>query len=190
MSAKRLALYAFGVFRAPADDPVNQGFHDRNDVNFVIAESSEGFIARSGYADEPGPDSWGEQVFPRFYVERGDGWSPSTLSLWADLAAPMAFSYAGIHAEAMRHGREWFLEPAWPPYALWWVEANHTPSWTEAVNRHEFLHDNGSSAFAFDFKRPFDEEGQPTTVDRDALRRYRRMNDARRPGTAAPDGGS
>ena len=70
-----------------------------------------------------GPQSWGEQVYPRFYVERGDGWSPSTLSLWRDLTALMAFSYSGIHAEAMRHGREWFVKPTWPGYVLWWVAA-------------------------------------------------------------------
>lgn len=180
MKSKRIALYTFGVFRAPADDAVNQGFHDRNDRNFLVAESSSGFIARSGYDDEPGPESWGEQVFPRFYVERGDGWSPSTLSLWKDLASPMAFSYAGIHAEAMRHAREWFLKPTWPPYALWWVEQDHIPTWTEAVARHEFLHDHKASAFAFDFKTPFDEDGRPTTLDREAVRQNMRLNETRR----------
>jgi hypothetical protein len=176
---KRLALYTFGIFRARASDAVNQGFHDRNDRNFEVAELSEGFIARSGYEDEPGPESWGEQVFPRFYVERGDGWSPSTLSLWKDLASPMAFSYAGIHAEALRHGREWFLKPAWPPYALWWVEGDHTPTWAEAVIRHEFLHDHNASPFAFDFKMPFDEDDRPTMIDRDAVKRNVLSNEAR-----------
>lgn len=179
MTEKRLALYTFGVFRAPADSSVNQGFHDRNDINFRIAETSEGFIARSGYEDEPGPDSWGKQVFPRFYVERGDGWSPSTLSLWKDLASPMAFSYAGIHAEALKHGKEWFLRPTWPPYVLWWVGDDHTPTWAEAVARHELLHTLGAGPSAFDFKHPFDSEGMPTTVDRDAMRRYAKMNEER-----------
>ena len=35
MKSKRLALYTFGIFRAPASDAVNQGFHDRNDRNFL-----------------------------------------------------------------------------------------------------------------------------------------------------------
>lgn len=177
MVGKRVALYTFGVFRAPADDPLNQGFHDRNDINFVIAELCEGFIARSGYDDEPGPESWGSQVFPRFYIERGDGWSPSTLSLWIDLESPMAFTYAGIHAEAMRHGREWFLKPAWPPYALWWVEGDHVPTWTEAVIRHEYFHDHEASPFAFDFKTPFDENGCPTLINREAVKRMKRLNE-------------
>lgn len=179
MKERRLALYTFGVFRAPANDAVNQGFHDQNDINFLVAETSEGFIARSGYYDEPGTVSWGEQVFPRFYVERGDGWSPSTLSLSKDLVSPMAFSYAGIHAEALRHGREWFLKPAWPPYVLWWVEGDYIPTWAEAVARHEFLHDHGVGPSAFGFKQPFDQDGQSTTIDREAFRRCVRLNEER-----------
>jgi hypothetical protein len=182
MKGKQLALYTFGVFRAPANDAVNQGFHDRNDRNLIAVDLSEGFIARSGYDDEPGPESWGAQVFPRFYVERGDGWSPSTLSLWKDLASPMAFSYAGIHAETLRRGREWFLKPAWPPYALWWVEWDHTPTWTEAVKRHEFLHDHNASPFAFDFKTAFDQEDRSTIIDRDAVKRNTRLNEERQRG--------
>ena len=87
-----VALYTFGVFRAPANDPANQGFHSRNDRNLQAVEAAEGFVARSGYDGDPGPESWGVQVFPRFYVERGDGWSPATLSLWRDLESPMAFA--------------------------------------------------------------------------------------------------
>jgi hypothetical protein len=175
----RLALYTFGMFRARADDPVNQGFRDRNDLNFRAAELSEGFIARSGYDGDPGPESWGKQVYPRFYVERGDGSSPSTLSLWADLSSPMAFVYGGVHAEAMRHGHEWFVEPAWPPYVLWWVERDYQPIWAEGTARHEYLHDRKASPFAFDFKTAFDGEGRPATIDRAVLRRKIQSNQER-----------
>jgi Domain of unknown function (DUF3291) len=176
---RRLALYTFGIFRERSDHPVNQGFHDRNDGNLRAVALSEGFIARSGYLGDPGPASWGAQVFPRFYVERGDGWSPSTLSLWENLVAPMAFSYGGLHAEALRHGREWFHKPVWPPYVLWWVAHDHTPSWTEAVAKHEYLHDHGISAAAFDFKNPFDEDARPTTIDRESLQRTIWLNEQR-----------
>jgi hypothetical protein len=179
MQRRTLALYTFGIFREPSADPVNQGFHDRNDRNFRVVEASEGFLARSGYDGDPGPESWGVQVFPRFYVERGDGFSPSTLSLWRDLASPLAFSYAGIHAEALRHGRDWFVKPAWPPYAAWWVEAGHQPRWAEAIARHEHLHDHGPSAFAFDFKTAFDTEGQPTAIDRAEVKRLIALNEER-----------
>ena len=112
MTGSRLALYTFGMFKGRASDPANQGFHDRNDAAFAAAEAADGFIARSGYEDEPGPASWGVQVYPRFYVERGDGWSPSTVSLWTDLESALAFSYSGLHAEARKHGRKWLVRPS------------------------------------------------------------------------------
>ena len=176
MAGMRLALYNFGMFREPSDHPVNQGFHERNDRNFLAAEASDGLIARSGYDDDPGPASWGKQVFPRFFVPRADEGSPSTLSLWRDLSSPMAFAYGGIHAEALRRGREWFVKPAWPPYVLWWVDSDHIPTWAEAVARHEYLHDRASSPFAFDFKNPFDENGEATVIDRDEVDRTVQIN--------------
>lgn len=165
----RLAVYNFGMFRTRAEDPANQGLRDLEPPNFAAAEQAPGFIARSGYGDEDGPPSWGEQVYPRFYVERGDGWSPSTLSLWTDLESLMVFTYAGIHAEALRRAGEWFVEQRWPPYVLWWVAPAHVPSWTEAVRRLEHLHDHGPKPMAFHFDHAFDADGLPTVVDRKSV---------------------
>jgi hypothetical protein len=167
----QLALCTFGVFAVPADDPANDGFHERNDPILAAAERAPGFVARSGYEDEPGPLPWGEQVYPRFYIERGDGWSPATLSLWADLESAFAFSYNGLHGEALAHGRDWMVKPSWPPYALWWVAGDGTPDWHKAVMRHEHLHENGALPFAFNFKQPYDASGQETEVNRIKARR-------------------
>ncbi|GAN79068.1 hypothetical protein Aam_016_038 [Acidocella aminolytica 101 = DSM 11237] len=49
--------------------------------------------------------------YPKFYVDRGDGWSPVTLSLWRDLEAAFAFTYFGLHATALRRERVWFEKP-------------------------------------------------------------------------------
>lgn len=168
----RLALYTFGVFAVPCEDPANDGFHERNDPILAAVDHAPGFISRSGYEDEPGPEPWGKQVYPRFYIERGDGWSPATLSLWVDLEAAFAFSYNGLHAEALAHGREWMVKPEWPPYALWWVDDSHQPSWREAVRRHLHLHENGSTADAFNFKHPFDARARVTSVDRVKAKEY------------------
>lgn len=167
---QRLALYTFGVFIERANAPANDGFHRRNDPILAAVERAPGFIARSGYAGDPGPASWGQETYPRFYEERGDGWSPATLSLWQDLESPLAFSYFGLHAEALAHGRSWFRKPEWPPYALWWVDADTVPDWTEAVARHAHLHEHGPTARAFDFKHPFDASGRPADIDRDKVK--------------------
>lgn len=164
-----LAVYNFGMFRSRAENPANQGFRDLEQPNFAAADHAPGFIARSGYGEEEGPPSWGEQVYPRFYVDRGDGWSPSTLSLWKDLESLMAFTYFGMHAEALRRAGEWFVEQRWPLYVLWWVPPAHLPGWKEAVDRFEHLHDHGPKPTAFNFDDAFDAQGLPTIVDRKSV---------------------
>lgn len=173
-----LAIYNFNNFRERSEAPINQGFHDRNALNFSAAELSEGFVARSGYDDEPGPSSWGEQVFPRFYVEKGDGYAPSTISLWRDLSSLYAFSCSGIHTDALRNARQWFERHEWPPYVLWWVTKGHIPTWSEGVERLEHLHDHGPSLIAFNFKQAFDPDGNPTKIDREAVQRLQALNSA------------
>ncbi|MBA5776563.1 DUF3291 domain-containing protein [Stappia sp. F7233] len=171
-----VALYTFGIFARPSSDPVNDGFRELDPVNLRAVEVSDGFLGRSGYDGEPGPECWGAQIYPRFYVERGDGWSPSTLSKWRDLESIYAFTYSGIHLEALKRGGEWFVRPSWPPYVLWWIDSDHRPDWREGVERMEHLHDHGPSARAFNFKKPFDEGGNPTTLDRDLVKAKSRLN--------------
>ena len=184
---KRLAIYNFNNFRHPSDHPTNAGFHDRNDLNFAAAEVSDGFIARSGYDGDPGPASWGDQVFPRFFRGHGDEGAPSTLSLWEDLPSLFAFSYAGIHTDALRHARQWFDRQTWPPYVLWWADPDRVPTWAEGVERLEHMHDHGVSPYAFDFKTPFDEAGCPTVVDRESVKRKQGRNAVRQAGLASVD---
>ena len=160
-----LALYTFGVFARSSKQPENDDFHFLNDLVLPQVDRASGLIARSGYDGEAGPASWGTQVFPKFYEERGDGWSPSTLSLWVDAESAMAFSYSGLHAQALKRGREWFVKPQWPPYAVWWVAANIAPDWAEGVRRHQYLHDHGPTPEAFTFKQAFDGAGGAMTVD-------------------------
>ena len=159
------ALYTFGIFNKPSVDTANVGFHLRNDPILALVDKAAGIIARSGYAGEPGPESWSTQVYPRFYIEKGDSYSPSTLSVWQDLESVFAFSYFGLHAEALAHGREWFQKPQWPPYVLWWIRAGEQINWADGVHRHEHLHDHGPSAYAFNFKNAFDAGGKITEVD-------------------------
>ncbi len=168
-----LALYTFGLFTASADDPANDGFRELNDPIFELVDQAEGLIARSGYASEPGPSPWGSEVYPRFYRETGDGWSPATLSLWTDMEALFSFTYFGLHAAALKRGREWFQKPQWPPLVLWWHADPGYPTWADGVWRHEHLHDHGASPTAFDFKQTFDETGAPTRLDKARINELR-----------------
>ena len=175
----RRALFTFGVFAKPADDPANDDFYVRNDAILVAVPLAEGYLGHSGYPDEPGPQMWGEYVFPHFYEERGDGWTPQTLSLWQDLESAMAFAYQGLHGDAVRHGRQWFDPPQWPPYALWWVSDRHTPTWREACAKHLQLHEQGACEQVFTFKQPFGADGLPVALDGPKIRQIAARNAAR-----------
>lgn len=169
-----LALYTFGQFVEPADSPVNDGFRELNGPIFALADRTDGLIARSGYASDAGPSPWGEEVYPRFYDDAGDGWSPATLSLWEDLESLYVFTYSGLHAQALKRGREWFRKPSWPPLVLWWHDGEAPPTWRQGVQRLEHLHDHGPSSIAFTFKFPFDQNGSPVKLDAIRVRNLRK----------------
>jgi hypothetical protein len=80
-----LALYAFGLFSKPADDPANAGFHELSDLVLQAVDGAQGLIACSGYASDGEGASWGLEVYPSFNRERGDFPSPTTPTLWRDL---------------------------------------------------------------------------------------------------------
>jgi hypothetical protein len=136
--------------------PQLQGFADRIPGAFEAAARMPGFICQVDYP-EAGP------AWPRFKDPARDN-GAQTLSLWTDLAAVAAFAYGGLHAEALRHRKEWFVKPPWPIYAAWWVEDDHVPTWEEAVQRLEFLHKHGPTPHAFTFKTPFDAQGHPAHI--------------------------
>jgi hypothetical protein len=85
--------------------------------------------------------------------------------LWRDLESTMAFAYQGLHAEALRHGRDWFVAPQWPPYVVWWVADSHTPTWREACAKHLQMHELGASDQVFTFKQPFGADGKPVELN-------------------------
>lgn len=184
MNGHWLALYTFGQFRTRADHPVVEPFHQAEPLVWAAMERAEGFVARSGYEDEPGPDSWGEQVFPRYWQDNGDGWAPSTISLWQDLESALAAVYRGPHAEILKKGPDFMREDhAYPAYALWWVPEGHQPDWVEAIDRFERLGDAGPTPTAFTFKSAFDPSGKPTTVNGSVSKQIAERNRTR---TEAP----
>lgn len=174
-----LAMYNFGLHVAAYDAPEVQGFLRREPLNFAAAEKASGFVGRSGYDGEPGPRSWGVQVFPRFIEGSGFDSGPSSLSLWADIESLMAFSYAGVHAEALKNARNWNTRNAWPPLVLWWIDAACQPDWGQAAERLEWLHDHGASSRAFTFKQPYAPDGAPCEIDRG---RVKALTEANAPG--------
>jgi hypothetical protein len=173
-SVAKLAIYNFGLFVAPYGSPEIEGFRLREPANFLAAETAEGFIGRSGYDGEIGPESWGQQVFPRFIKGSGFETAPSSLSMWADLESLTAFSYSGVHADALKHGRKWQVERRWPALVLWWTDSR--PNWSDGVERFERLHDHGTGPDSFNFKDPYGPDGERISIDRARVRELAALN--------------
>ena len=176
--SQHLAVYNFGLHVEAYESPAVEGFRLREAANFEAAARAHGFIGRSGYAGEPGVPCWGQQVFPRFIEGSGFQTAPSSLSLWADIESLMAFTYSGVHADALKHGRHWNVRQSWPPLVLWWVEAGTVPRWQDGVERLEHLHDYGAGPRAFSFKQPYGSDGQPLEIDRSRIKEIVALNAA------------
>lgn len=174
-SDHHLAIYNFGIHSASYMTAEVQGFALREPLNFEAARRAVGFVGRSGYTGEPGPESWGEQVFPRF-LQTGQNGAVSSLSLWQDIESLMAFTYAGVHADALKHARHWNERQAWPSLVLFWVTSGTVPSWSEAVSRFELLADQGPTLEAFSFRAAFTAEGLSYQPDRDRVKALAEQN--------------
>jgi Domain of unknown function (DUF3291) len=177
MSAK-LAFMTVGILRAPVGDAQVQGFVDRVPQVYAAADKSDGFHARSIRDVGTWLHSWGEVELPACYPTPpgGEPQMAMTLSLWADLESVAAFSYHGAHGEALKSRRDWFEKSAAPVYVAWWVDAEHQVDWKEGNARLEHLHSHGASAFAFDFKKPFDAAGMACLLDRGAVKAKAAVN--------------
>lgn len=178
MRGHHLAIYNFGLHVDDFESPRVEGFRLREPFNFEAARRADGFVGRSGYVGVPGPRSWGPKVNPRFIAGSGFTDAPASLSLWASIEALMAFTYNGVHADALKHARNWNQPQAWPSLVLWWVPERSRPAWADGAERLEFLHDNGPTPHAFNFKVFFCPDGNPLVIDRDSVKAKAQQNAA------------
>ena len=173
----KLVLYTFSILEQPCDHEQINGFHDRNPFIYTSAENSEGFVNRSGNSwkrDHATRErDWGTRdVSPRFLTSGEHRDAPATLSLWEDVESVYAFTYYGFHAEVLSKRDDWFVKGDWPAFVAWWIPDDETPTRAQGAKRLEHLHDNGPTAHAFDFKAPFDSEGQPLRMDRGKIQAH------------------
>jgi len=163
----RIAFMTFGVLKKPVGDEVVRGFVDRIASVYAAADGSAGFFARSVRNVETWEHSWGPVVAPQC-TPPGLALDQlaMTLSLWQDLKSVAAYTYHGVHAEAMSKRFDWFERGPWPGYVAWWVGKDHRPTWAEGASRLDRLHTNGAQPGAFTFRQPFDPEGRAISLKR------------------------
>jgi hypothetical protein len=171
----RVALYTFGLLKAPLGSEVLREFADMSPLVYGEAESSKGFVAnaatarpdlkgQAGLGTDFGP--WGVGVPPRFYTgstRPGEVAMIQTLSLWQDVEAARGFVYNGLHRSALQRRYDWFVKGDFPGYVLWWVAAGAFPTWGEGARNLETLADNGPAPSAFNFSDSFDNQGAPVS---------------------------
>ncbi len=162
---KKLAFMTVGILHDSFGTPKVQGFVDRIPGVYDAADSGDGFHARSDRDLVTFSHSWGERIAPKCLGALDTSQYATSLSLWNDIESVMAFAYRGAHGEALIHRKDWFKDIDAPTYVAWWTDTEGPVSWIEAAARLDHLHENGPTPFAFDFTKPFDEEGQPFRVD-------------------------
>jgi hypothetical protein len=163
----RIAFFTCGILMVPMAHPQLQEFWQTGRGVFGTAATTPGVVAVASPQEERPLDefwewNWGElgsYVVPRFYQSaeyRHQHPPVQTLSVWINLQSVYQFSYSGEHRKALTRRREWFRKISYPTYVAWWIDNDRLPTWKEACLRLEHLYDHGSTAYAFDFKDPFD----------------------------------
>lgn len=127
------------------ESPEIKEFVDNLEPVNNLAESSDGFIWR--LQDESG-DATNITAFsdPDIIVN---------MSVWGSIEALKNFMFRTHHRDFLRRKKEWFHNIPDDSYVLWWVPKGHIPTIEEAVEKLEFLRNNGDTPYAFTFKSNF-----------------------------------
>lgn len=89
----KIVFMTTGLLHEPMGHPRVQGFMRRIPGVYGAAAASEGFLGFPAEQGDPTPLVYRTGEFA--------GRAPTTLSVWRDLESVFAFSYAGVHAEAL-----------------------------------------------------------------------------------------
>lgn len=173
---QKLSFLTVGILHEGVGKPRVQGFVDRVATVYAAADASVGFQARSIRDVGTWKHSWGEVVLPKCYPKCDSDQLAITLSLWDDLESVAAFAHHGAHGEALTNRKDWFQSLGLPTYVAWWVPADHEVDWEEGAARLDHLHEHGSTAFAFNFAKPFDRQGDPCALDHVAMQAKKKAN--------------
>lgn len=149
-----VSIYTIGRLRHPYDHPSSREFYDKGfrvmrqaHVSGMISElSAEGVTL-----PEEGECS---------------GYPVLTLTIWESLHSLYRFTYSGKHSQALRNRNKWMEsdQENHLSYVMWWIENPGDVTWEGAFGRYRHFIQHGSTPFAFDFKKAFDEDGKPCSL--------------------------
>ena len=130
---------------APLSDPLMAGFVEQLPVLNALADDAPGFVWRlqGTHGDATGLRSpLGDDILVN-------------VSVWTSLETMKDYAYKTAHLTVMRDRKSWFARLAEEHLALWWIPAGHLPTLDEAVCRLQILREQGETAEAFTFRKPF-----------------------------------
>ncbi len=134
---------------AALDDPRMQGFVGQLDTINALADNSEGFVWRLETED-------GDATAIKAY---DDERMIINVSVWDSFEALKNFVYRGDHLQVVKDRAQWFDKLDTPALALWWIPAGTLPSVEEATAVLRKLAEQGSTAEAFTFAKPYPKPG-------------------------------
>ena len=140
-----LAQVNIGRILAPMDSPVMAEFKANLDPINALAEAAPGFIWRlqsdSGNATD--------------LVYSEDPFELVNMSVWESMESLRGYAYKSHHLEFFKRRAEWFEKATQPTYALWWIQAGHIPTVSEAKDRLNHYRKQGATQYSFSFSQPF-----------------------------------
>ncbi|QHF97331.1 DUF3291 domain-containing protein [Streptomyces sp. NHF165] len=167
----RLALYTFGVLKAPLADPapLTQEFYDIGETVYREIARHPGYLAHAeaehghrGSHFEADWGAWGEFAVPSWYDKGRTAQTTAlaaTLSLWTGLRPAFHAVHTGLHREALRRRHDWFERTGHPGHVLWWTPDTTTPTWQHGVTHLHHLHTHGPTPHAFTFRHAYAPDG-------------------------------
>lgn len=142
MTKQHLAELNIGRLVADTDDPRVAEFMDNLDRINGLGKRMPGFVWMMEGSGEPGTGNTETKI-------DGDPRFVANLTVWEDLPSLETFVFGTLHKKFYDRRTEWFeiMQPA--HFVMWWVPEGHQPTLEEALERLDYLRDNGDSAQAF-----------------------------------------
>lgn len=135
-----LAELNVGRLFAEPDDPRVAEFMNNIERINGLGKRMPGFVWMMEGGDGPGNTDNMIDGDPRYVPN---------LTVWESAAHLKTFVFNTLHAKFFDRRAEWFEPLGKQHFVMWWVEEGHQPTLAEALERLEYLRQNGNSDYAF-----------------------------------------
>lgn len=141
---QKLLLAHFNVARLVADPDDARVAPFMNALGKVsgVAKRSAGFVWMKEGSGEPNTGNTDAPL-------NDDPREVANLSVWRDLESLEAFTWKTVHAAMFARREEWFEMAQQAGFVMWWIAPEERPTVPKALERLDYLRQNGDSDYAF-----------------------------------------